>query len=368
MSRPAVADSLWAESVKSVSRLAAMLLAVNLLYATPKYVFFEHIGWSHFPLLIVSKALAMSAVELVVLAMVLGPLTRLAPALFGRFLPLRKWIGLAGFGAGAFHVMISLAVLNPAYYKKLFDETGRLTGLAEMGILMGILSFLMLTMLAVTTIQGVRQAMVPGSWRVIHQKGVWVLLLLALHNVFIGVKGWLTPEKWTLGWMPPVTLLTFAILAAGILVRCLPWLISSPRIVLPGFAKAVLFPYREGLQAAALTSVDQPLNLGHTLALLIAFVCVASLCVMTAAGIHAIYLYAGPDVQILRVLPYPNLWAPSLFLDMEYTNSLLRLGQPLAVLALMIMLPLVRAVRREARRLDVQGALTGAQPFPRSFE
>jgi len=49
---------------------------------------------------------------------------------------------------------------------------------------------------------------------------LWAMLLGALHIFFMGFEGWLHPAGWH-GGIPPVSLVAFAIFAAGYIVNLL---------------------------------------------------------------------------------------------------------------------------------------------------
>ena len=189
--------------LRACTVLPAALLLVTAAYATMRYVVFGPWSVGHIPLYVMNKAFAWTAIVLLALALGLGPAARVWPAL-GRHLWRRRWWGLAGFALATVHIVVSLAILNYAYYRSMFRQAFELTPLAEGAMLAGMLAWLALLLPLAGSLPGVRQAMSVRYWRALQGFGVLALALGGVHLAY-GVPGWVTPALWY-GGLPPITL------------------------------------------------------------------------------------------------------------------------------------------------------------------
>ena len=168
------------------------LLLLTLAYATTRYVVFGPWTVGHIPLYVLNKAISWSALWLVALALALGPLARLAPTRFARHLWRRRYFGIMGFALASLHVVMSLAILNYAYYRQFFRQAFELTALAEFSMAMGALAWFLLLAPLAGSLPGARAQMSARYWQLLQKIGVLGMLLGGLH-VSYGVPGWLTP-------------------------------------------------------------------------------------------------------------------------------------------------------------------------------
>lgn len=191
-------------ALRALLGLPAGLLLLTLAYATTRYVVFGPWSVGHIPLYVLNKAISWSALWLVALALALGPLARLAPRQFTRHLWRRRYFGIMGFLLASLHVVISLSILNYAYYRQFFRQAFELTALAEFSLAMGALAWFLLLAPLAGSLPGARERMSARYWRRLQGIGVWGLLLGGLH-VGYGIPGWFTPATWY-GGLPPITL------------------------------------------------------------------------------------------------------------------------------------------------------------------
>lgn len=199
--------------------LPAALLLLTLTYATTRYVVFGPWNAGHIPLYVLNKAISWSALWLVALALALGPLARLAPRRFARHLWRRRYFGIMGFLLASLHVVMSLAILNYAYYRQFFRQAFELTALAEFSMAMGALAWFLLLAPLAGSLPGAREQMSARYWQLLQTIGAWGLLLGGLH-VGYGVPGWLTPAAWY-GGLPPITLWSAGGVALALALRML---------------------------------------------------------------------------------------------------------------------------------------------------
>ena len=160
----------------------------TLLYAIVRYITFGNYGIHDIPLFILNKSVSWSSVLLLFFAILKKSEDRQS---YFRYVRLLLTI----------HTGISLLLISPEVYPKFFEGSsfGMYGGLA---MLTGILCF---TAFFYSILVPTGK---PGSLPLPSQLIVTALVLLLFHTAFIGLPGWLTPEKWN-GGMPPITLLAF---------------------------------------------------------------------------------------------------------------------------------------------------------------
>lgn len=180
-------------------RLTAGLFAAALGYATLRYNVFKGVPWSDWPAYVVNKGLAVASLLIMAAAVWRWRLGR-GPA--------RVLIAAAGVLALA-HSLLSFALLDPAYYERLFTA-GKLTPTAGLSITLGVLA------MAAMDLGARRGEHWPRRVRV--RSLALVALGSGLHAALPAIAGWLEPAKWP-GGLPPLTLISFVAglvaLAAG---------------------------------------------------------------------------------------------------------------------------------------------------------
>jgi DMSO/TMAO reductase YedYZ heme-binding membrane subunit len=186
-------------------------------YAIIRYHFVKDVAWAHFPLFILNKATALAAVIFVGCSYLVGrvikwhnhdPVIRLVVV---------KFCGLMGFALAGIHAFMSFFLLTPPYFAKYFAADGRLNLQGELGMAVGIVALWALVSPAITTLPMMPKALGGKRWKRTQRMGYLALVLVVAHLVVLGVKGWLTPGKWS--WMPPVSLLAVLAAAFPILVK-----------------------------------------------------------------------------------------------------------------------------------------------------
>ncbi|MEI8272920.1 MAG: hypothetical protein WCG08_09885 [Paludibacter sp.] len=96
------------------------------------------------------------------------------------------------------HVLLSVCLLSPSYYSKLFIGN-KLSLFGNLAILTGVLAI---------------------SLSILYQSKInYIVLyaLVALHLIFIGGKGWFEPSKWY-GYLAPISLICFLILIVVMII------------------------------------------------------------------------------------------------------------------------------------------------------
>jgi DMSO/TMAO reductase YedYZ heme-binding membrane subunit len=128
-----------------------------------------------------------------------------------------KFCGLMGFGLAGIHAFFAVCVLTPAYFAKYFAGDGRLSLEGEIAMATGVVALWFLVSPAVTTLPMMPKALGGKRWKRSQRLGYLALILVAVHLVALGWKGWMAPGKWS--YMPPISLLAFLAAAHPVLVK-----------------------------------------------------------------------------------------------------------------------------------------------------
>ena len=196
---------------------------VIFAYGFVRYNVYHGVPYERIPLFINNKVLAVTSTALIALAYSLGPLARFLPRMFGAHVGLRKYLGLIGFGMASLHALISLLLLTPASYPKLFAGDGTMNFIGELSMLFGVLTFFLFALIAISSIPAVVDQMEHAAWLAVQRSGYFGILLIIGHVVVMGYGGWLAPEKWP-GGLLPMSLIAFIIAATAIVLRTLAFL------------------------------------------------------------------------------------------------------------------------------------------------
>ena len=187
------------------------LCGSSLAYSILRYHLAGDVPWAHFPLFILNKATSLAAVLFVASSYLVGRVFKWHdhdPALR---LVVVKFCGLGGFFLAAMHALFSLCILRPAYFGKYFEEGGQLTLVGELAMAVGVVGLVFLVSPAITTLPMMPKAIGGWRWKRSQRAGYVALLLVVVHLVALGYKGWMNVGGWTAG-LPPISLI--AVLAA----------------------------------------------------------------------------------------------------------------------------------------------------------
>ncbi|MBI3051765.1 ferric reductase-like transmembrane domain-containing protein [Candidatus Woesearchaeota archaeon] len=171
-------------------------------------------------LFIVNKAVASAAVFLIGSSYVLGPLAHFWPKFWVPKLSARKYLGLLGFAIASLHMVLSLVMLSPAYYPKLFDASGKLTGAGEISLLSAAFAMVLFSVVAVTSLPDVERSMKRSSWEIVQRIGYIAFFLVAAHVYIIKWHGWFEESNWMNG-LPPGSLIVFLFIVFVFVLRLL---------------------------------------------------------------------------------------------------------------------------------------------------
>jgi DMSO/TMAO reductase YedYZ heme-binding membrane subunit len=177
------------------ARNTLLLLAITLAYATFRYHLLGTSDWSWFALWTTNKAVSWTAASLLALSYLVDDKAE------------ARRLGLTGFVFMAWHCLVSIFLLSPGYYSKLYSGAS-LSFPALASLLIGAAGAFAFCSPALASLRGMQEKVGAGRWLKLQRLGYAGLVLTALHCLAIGLPGWLTPSKWP-GGLPPITLLGF---------------------------------------------------------------------------------------------------------------------------------------------------------------
>jgi len=208
-------DRLWQPTT---AKWFFVVFGACLAYAIVRYHFAGHVEWRHFPLFILNKATSLAAVFFVGASYLIGKIIRWHDHDKQLRLVVIKFTGLMGFFMAAVHAVMSVMLMNPAYFAKYFDGVGRMNLQGELGMATGVIALFFLTSPAITTLPMMPKALGGRRWKRSQRLGYVALLLVVVHLVALGYKGWLNPSGWYAG-MPPISLIAVVAALIPLLVK-----------------------------------------------------------------------------------------------------------------------------------------------------
>ena len=181
----------------AATRIVLLALFGSIAYATVRYHVFKGVSWSDWSIYTLNKAFALAALVLVITSII-----RLRA---GQGLSIARTMLMASVFA-VLHVQMTLALLSPAYYAKLFSQ-GKLTAAAGVAVALG----------AIITVAMIVGAKTSPELGMDNRPRSLALLAFATgtHAAIPSLTSWFEPSTWP-GLMPPITLLSFLLGAAAI--------------------------------------------------------------------------------------------------------------------------------------------------------
>ena len=208
-------DRLWQPTT---AKWFAVVFGGSVAYAIIRYHLAGDVAWRHFPLFILNKATSLAAVFFVAASYLIGKIIRWHDHDKALRLVVIKFCGLMGFFLAGVHALLSLCILRPSYFEKYFDEVGRLNLQGELGMAVGVLALFFLMSPAITTIPMMPKALGGKRWKRTQRLGYLALILVVVHLVTLGLKGWLAPKGWTAG-LPPISLVALVAALVPLFVK-----------------------------------------------------------------------------------------------------------------------------------------------------
>ena len=192
-------DRLWQPTT---AKWFFVVFGASLVYSIIRYHIAGDVAWRHFPLFILNKAMSLAAVVFVASSYLIGKIIRWHDHDKALRLVVIKFCGLMGFFLAGIHALFSVFLLTPAYFTKYFDTGGKLNLPGELGMAVGIVALFFLMSPAVTTLPMMPKALGGWRWKRSQRAGYLALILVVIHLIVLGLKGWLTPDKWPAGLLP----------------------------------------------------------------------------------------------------------------------------------------------------------------------
>jgi predicted dinucleotide-binding enzyme len=232
-----------------------MLFIVLIIWTTftiyRKFIESKTTSWHQIFLHVTNAVLCTSAITMLALVympsnlacifqLAYGTKERRFPAWLDTWLISRKQIGLLTFGIAVFHVLVTLVLMSPAYYSTWFHPTtvivspvrnatkfivqnSLMTWKGELASLMGILTLLSMSLLALSSIPALGNLLNWREWRFIQSKIGTVTLTLAIGHVFaMAMPRWI--ERGVVKTLYSVGFLCVFFPVITLLMRVLFWL------------------------------------------------------------------------------------------------------------------------------------------------
>lgn len=184
-------------------------------------------SWEQMFLKVLNKPLCMTAITMLALTYLPGQLAavlqvwrgtkhRRFPRLLDTWLKSRKQIGLIAYLLVVAHVIASVMMLSPTYYSSWFHQssvtlpTNLTAGLelpvakswmtwkGEAACLVGLLAFLLLTLVALTSVPSIGDTLNWSEWTCVHSRLSYTVLFLAVAHVAVMGAPWWAKAPWKL--------------------------------------------------------------------------------------------------------------------------------------------------------------------------
>jgi DMSO/TMAO reductase YedYZ heme-binding membrane subunit len=208
-------------SVKnSAGRIIALALVFSIGYAVIRYHIVGSVPWKDFPFFILNKGISLAAFILITCNFGFGPLNNLGVKVPEGWLNARKALGMTGFLLVLIHALMSFMLFNSSVYAKFFEADGTLTLLAGLSMLGGVLAFVVLWAYNLSFQTHLREDKSFIQFITSRKFLLWAMVLGAVHLIFMGYQGWMTPSGWQ-GGLPPISMVAIALFVVGYAVNIL---------------------------------------------------------------------------------------------------------------------------------------------------
>jgi DMSO/TMAO reductase YedYZ heme-binding membrane subunit len=202
----------------SASQIIALALAFSIGYAVVRYHVVGTVPWKDFPFFILNKGISLAAFILITCNFGFGPLNNLGVKVPASWLNARKALGMTGFLLVLIHALMSFMLFTPAVYGKFFAADGTLTLLAGLSMLGGVLAFVVLWAYNLSFQTHLREDKSFIQFITSRKFLLWAMILGAVHLIFMGYQGWVTPSSWH-GGIPPISMVAIAFFVVGYTVN-----------------------------------------------------------------------------------------------------------------------------------------------------
>ncbi len=202
----------------SASQIIALALVFSIGYAVVRYHVVGTVPWKDFPFFILNKGISLAAFILITCNFGFGPLNNLGVKVPVSWLNARKALGMTGFLLVLIHALMSFMLFTPAVYGKFFAADGTLTLFAGLSMLGGVLAFVILWAYNLSFQTHLREDKSFIEFITSRTFLLWAMILGAVHLIFMGYQGWMTPSSWH-GGIPPISMVAIAFFVVGYTVN-----------------------------------------------------------------------------------------------------------------------------------------------------
>ena len=171
-----------------------LVIVIGICYSLVRYAWAKGIPITNWPAFVVNKAMAFCAVSFLVLGFWERTTNKDKSS---DFFYMSSVCAIA-------HAFMSVALLNPQYYKFLFVDVGTFNIFGEMVLFFGALAIA----LFFTTSKTVSS----------FKRDMLVLSTVLAHIISVGILKWMDPTRWNYG-LVPISLLSALIIVLGLCVR-----------------------------------------------------------------------------------------------------------------------------------------------------
>ncbi len=194
------------------------VIVFSFIYAIIRYNVVGPVPWKDTVFFITNKAISMGALIILTINFMIKPLENLGVKISDQWLHSRKVLGFMGFSMLIIHVFMSLMLFKPSVYNKFFQIDNTLTLFAGISMLGGVLGFVLLWVYNTNFNPNFRKESELHSLISFKSMIMLSIIFTGIHLFFMGVEGWLKPQGWH-GGLPPISLISFVILVAGLAIN-----------------------------------------------------------------------------------------------------------------------------------------------------
>jgi len=85
-------------------------------------------------------------------------------------------------------------------------------------MLFGVISIIIFSVVSISSLNTIEKTIEKKEWLKIQRMGYLAFILVMLHVVFMGYRGWLQPQDWP-GGLLPISLISFIFIVLTLLLR-----------------------------------------------------------------------------------------------------------------------------------------------------
>ena len=201
----------------TTTRLFLLVMGPCLVYAGIRYHVAEGVPLAQAPLYVLNKVISLGGLAFLAMSYLVGKVAGLRWDDRRLQLVVIKFCGLMGFSLIVAHVLMSLALLDPAYYAK-FYAVAKLNLTGELSLSLGIFALWCFSLPTIASLPYMYDELGADRWLRSQRAGYAGLMLAAGHVLVMGVMGWLRPGDWPAA-LPPITVLAFVVAMMPLVLR-----------------------------------------------------------------------------------------------------------------------------------------------------